>query len=270
MRSRGVSGAGRLLMVVLVAWAVGAAAQTPQGGMIIRVADPPLLFIDLGTRDGVKEGDLYDIVQSEVVSHPLSGDTLAISPRTVGTLRVRQVYEKVSLAEVVALDKGTDPMLLKVTRIQDPDRLAQVEELARAAHPVNLGPSVGMGLVPGLYQLRTGHAVRGPAFVAVEGAAVVFGVAYRISSNDWKRRYDGYRADDQGRYDTDYLVTLGKGMQDRRRWSNRLFWGAGALYALNWIDVLWSGGQAAPSLPVTLGPGVDGNGHTLVQAAWSF
>ncbi|MEW6751538.1 MAG: FlgT C-terminal domain-containing protein [Candidatus Latescibacterota bacterium] len=269
MLSRSLTGMGRLLALVVAVWAAGAGAQTPIAGMIIRVAEPPLVYIDLGARDGVHEGDLFDIVESEVVSNPLSGDTLGVSPRRVGSIRVRQVHEKVSIAELVSLDKGEDPMLMKVARIEDPGRRALVQEQARAVRPVDAGPSLRLGLVPGLYQVRTGHAGRGGSYMAAEVGALAAAIAYRVSSLDWEKRYDEYGSDPEDT-NTGYLVTLGKGMQDRRRWSNRLFWTAGAVYALNWIDVLWSDGRAASGLPFVLGAGVDGNGHTLVQASWAF
>ena len=88
-----------LLLAALAYCPMAANAQSaPSNGMadkglIIRVMDR-LLFIDVGRQEGVQAGDIFDIVDSEVVTHPLSGDTLSITPRSVGALQVRQVHSR--------------------------------------------------------------------------------------------------------------------------------------------------------------------------------
>ena len=59
-----------------------AEAKMADKGVIIRVVEG-LVYIDQGQRDGVMEGDLFDIISHEVLSHPLTGDTLAVTPKLV-------------------------------------------------------------------------------------------------------------------------------------------------------------------------------------------
>ncbi|MEE2874893.1 MAG: hypothetical protein VX893_18510, partial [Candidatus Latescibacterota bacterium] len=53
-----------------------AGAQMPDKGLVIRNTDG-LIFIDMGRQDNVTKGDLFDIIDEDVVLHPLSGDTLS-------------------------------------------------------------------------------------------------------------------------------------------------------------------------------------------------
>lgn len=252
--------AGAILAAGATAW-----AQVENRGLIIRVLDR-LVYIDLGQRDGVQAGDLFDIVSSEVLSDPLSGDTLAVTPQSVGALRVRQVYEKMSLAEILYLEQGIDPMLMKIELVRSPERLVEIEskEVQRRIG----GRSMALGLVPGLHQFQTGKRIKGLSLMALESASLAAGIAFRISSNDWKERYDAYRGPD-----IDYVVELGEGMQSRRRWSNRCFWVSGVLYACNWLDVLWT--QRRPvALQAQrgwkLGLGMSGEDQLLLQMTCLF
>jgi hypothetical protein len=232
----------------LVLTGSGAAhAQLDARGLIIRVVDQ-LVYIDLGSRDGVQPGDLYDIVAADVLADPLSGDTLAVSPTRVGAIRVLQVFDKMSVAELLHVQKGEDPVLMKIAPIEDPDRLVEIEQFLHSSPFSSAGPSRMWALVPGIYQFRSGNRGKGGALLLAEAASLAAGLAYRINSNDWKEQYDKLPA---GLPQSEYDYYFGEA-NDRRTWSNRFFWLAGALYAYNWIDVLWRSG----------GPDLEGQAQT--------
>ena len=114
-------------VVLLVLAMLGTAgAQLPAKGLVIKNTDG-LIFIDMGRQDNVMKGDLFDIIDNDVVLHPLSGDTLSVTPRSVGALKVLQVYPKMSLAELLHIQGGKDPMLMQVAQIHSPDRLVEIE-----------------------------------------------------------------------------------------------------------------------------------------------
>ncbi|MFA6111562.1 MAG: FlgT C-terminal domain-containing protein [Candidatus Latescibacterota bacterium] len=256
---------------LLLAWValtpvVRSAAQGESRGLIIGVTDH-LVYVDLGQRDGIREGELFDIVSTEVLADPLSGDTLAVTPESVGAIRVRQVFEKVSLAELVQLDPGRDPMLMRVAPIQDPARLAEVETITVTGGGLT-GPSMVSALVPGLHQYRAGRRVKGLTLMGLEGASLAAAVAFRLSSKDWENQYHDFT----GAYGNPYLVRLGEGMQSRRRWSNRFFWLSAGLYAYNLIDVRWSQRRPADFEAPTLdlGMSLDGQGQPLLRLVRTF
>jgi hypothetical protein len=243
--------------------AAGPAADPPAAAMhaegsIIRVEEG-LVWIDLGERNGVLRGDLFDILSAEVVTHPISGDTLAITPKSVGIVRVVQAFDRMSLAEVLQLAEGYDPLLMQVAHIADPEHLAEVERFvqAHAYRATRSGVPPWQRAVPGLYQLRTGAAAKGWALVALEGAAVTLGVAYYVNSQDWYDMYRSYSGSDAGYYDKTYNTAV-----SRRQWSNRFLWVAGLAYAYHWADALWIGGPGpaqangarAPALSLAFGP----------------
>lgn len=254
------------IAVTPAGWSVAqAAAQAEPRGLIIGVTDR-LVYVDLGQRDGIREGELFDIVSTEVLSDPLSGDTLAVTPQSVGAIRVRQVFEKVSLAELVQLEPGRDPMLMRVMPIQDPARLAEVETITVTGGGLT-GPSWVSALVPGLHQYQAGRRMKGLTLMGLEGASLAAAVVFRLSSNDWQDEYENYHVNNH------HLVKLGEGMQSRRRWSNRFFWLSAGLYAYNLIEVRWAQRRAgefieAPTLDV--GMSLDGQGQPLLCLVRTF
>ena len=278
-------------------------AQMEAKGMIIRAIDR-LVYIDLGRRDGVQAGDLFDVVSADVLLDRLSGDTLAVSPESVGAIRVRQVFDKMAIAELMHIQAGQDPMLMKIARIQDPERLIEIEQYMQSVSYGGMGDGRMKALVPGLYQYKMGqrrkgfslmvletasHLVlvqaghqrlhpsemgqrrKGFSLMVLETASLVAGIAFRLNSNDWKEQYDSLN-DPQSEY-FDYYFD---GANDRRRWSNRFFWLSGALYAFNLIDVLWAQGQPAmsvqtrPRVPFELGMGMNRSGQTMLQVVHRF
>ncbi len=260
-----------LLLVVL---AVDPSAVKAQGalpasesGFIIRVMDR-LLFIDMGRQVGVREGDIFDIVEAEVVTHPLSGDTLSVTPRNVGALRVRQVYPKMALAELMHIQAGRDPMLMRIAPIQNPERLLEVERFLKQ-NPVDGGPPRRLALLPGVYQYTMGSRWKGMGLLGMELAALGTGIAYRISSDDWFNQYSelppGLAPD---RYDFYFDEA-----SNRRSISNRLFWLAGAVYVYNLIDVMWMGnGGVSMKMKKSFSMGVSysRDGAPLVQLMRRF
>ena len=129
-----------------------------------------------------------------------------------------------------------------------------------------------MALVPGLYHLQVGDKRKGWSLVALESASLLAAIGYRISSNDWKDQYDDLQAGlPQSEYDRYF-----NGAQDRRDWSNRFLWLAGAIYAYNWVDVLWLrnratlGAREPVSRPLELAAGLSHDGTALLQVAHRF
>ena len=138
---------------------VDASGHTHSDGLIIR-HEMGLIYIDIGQRNGVMKGDLYDIVAPEVISHPLTGDTLAVTPKSVGALQVHQVLDKMSIAKVVQLKPGDDPVLKSIVKVNNPERLAEIEHFVKRnlfysmRRQVDLLPN---GLIPGVYQMGIGE-----------------------------------------------------------------------------------------------------------------
>ena len=229
------------------------------------------MFIDLGKRDGVMEGDLFDLMSAEVLTHPLTGDTLAITPKSVGAIRVRQVEEKLAIAELLHIQGGHDPMLMPVSRVQDPERLAEIETyLRRRMYGPGGANSRNLALIPGLYQLKTGEKNKGWTLMGLEAVSLIAAISYRIDSNNW---FDQYHELETGQ-NFDYYFD---GAQSRRRWSNRFFWLAGAVYVYNLADVFMLGKGMAMSAsppraprPLALGLGLNREGMALLQLVHRF
>ncbi len=241
-------------------------------GLIIR-SENGVVFIDLGEQSGVMPGDLYDIVAAEVLSHPLTGDTLAVTPKSVGAVQVRQVYERMAVGRVVYLEAGVDPMLKPISRATGSDRLEEIQKNMQRGmfSGSRFQAPLRLAAVPGMYQLRTEQRRKGWAIALSEVAALAGAINQRISSNDWKDQYDNLDSNsDQAVFDYYY-----SGASDRRTNSNRLFWLAGAIYLYNWIDAVWMGG-GIPSLQVGaptdwhLSPGLAMDGRPLVQLTRRF
>ncbi len=246
-------------------------------GMVIRVqqsSQSTLVFIDVGANDGVMRGDLYNIISSEVLSHPLTGDTLAVTPMNVGAIQVHQVNEKLAIAKLLHLMPGEDAMLKPIARVQDPDRLAEIEKLVSRARFKAMGGSAprNTALIPGMYQMKVGEKTKGWALLASDAVALVAAIGYRTNSNDWKDQYNNLPA---GLPDSQYEYYFSRA-EDRRKTSNRLFWLAGAIYAYNWADVLWLGESAkmmahtAPANQTQFGLGATSDGNPLFSIQHRF
>ena len=194
-------------------------------GMVIRVqqsTQSTLVFIDVGANDGVMKGDLYNIVSSEVLSHPLTGDTLAVTPMNVGAIQVHQVNEKLAIAKLLHLMAGEDAMLKPIAKVQDPDRLEEIEKLVSRARFKARGGSAprNTALIPGMYQMKVGEKRKGWALLASDAVALVAAIGYRTNSNDWNDQYNNLPA---GLPDSQYEFYFSRA-EDRRKTSNRLFW----------------------------------------------
>jgi hypothetical protein len=241
-------------------------------GYIIRVQTGNLVLIDLGQGDGVAPGDLFDIVSAEILRHPLRDTILAVTPKAIGAVQVKQVYPRMSLALIIDLDAGEDPMLKSIMRVRNPDR---IDDLAKAMtrqvfRVASSGVSLRTAVIPGIYQKQIGERTKGWALLGLETVALIGGFAYRSSSNDW---LDQYHALDTSFPQTEFDRYFNEA-QDRRKMSNRLFWVAGALYLYNWADVLWMG--SAPRLASTAGPrtqvgvGLADRGQPMLQIRRRF
>lgn len=219
-------------------------AAAEDGPIIIRVKGD-LVYLDAGRGTGIGVGDIYDILTSDIIAHPLTGDTLAVTPNRVGSVRIHQVFDKLSVGLLLQLNAGVDPMLMQLGRVTDAMRLQEIEAMAARKQPISRatpGLSLALGLVPGLYQIKSQEPVKGWALVGASSAAVALGVAYRISSSDWLDQYERLPQNtDPAVFDSYFNEAT-----DRRRSSNRFFWLAGAVYAYNWIDILWTRSRSAP------------------------
>ncbi|MBI2503185.1 MAG: hypothetical protein HYW07_08110 [Candidatus Latescibacteria bacterium] len=239
-----------------------ARGQTPEG-VIIRV-EASLAYIDAGQQQGLMEGDLLDIMSSETLTHPLSGDTLSVTPMAVGALRVRQVFARFAIGEVVHLEPGQDPMLMPVYRIMDPERMSQVMLYAQRYAYAAAGSGVPrhLALIPGLHQFKLGAPGKGWTLLGLEAASLTTGVLCRIQSDNYYENYHGL----DGRYSVDEFDRQFDRASTWRRRSNLAFWLAGAVWAYNWIDVLWLG--KGPSLES--GMEMSSQGLPLFQVAYRF
>ena len=238
-----------LKMLVLVSlWTLPAMAQKMTAdsmrgdGLIVRIQAADLVFIDRGAEHNISRGDLFDIVSSEMLVHPLSDSILAVTPKSVGAIQILQIYDRTSLARLVQLDAGEDPMLKPVVRVTDAERMAQIEKQMMRGLRMASGMNVPrrVAVIPGLYQLRMEEKRKGWGLLIASGASLVGGLAYRSNSNDWNDQYQNLPA---GLPKSDYTFYFTKA-QDRRSLSNNLFWLAGALYVYNWVDILWLGESA--------------------------
>ena len=253
-----------VLLALVALWLSPATAQMPDesmggDGLIIRIQSADLVFIDRGSDHGMTRGELFDIVSSEMLVHPRTDSILAVTPKTVGALRILQVYPRTSLARLVQLDRGEDPMLKSISLVRDAERIAEIEEQMLRGVRIAAGMDVSrrVAVIPGVYQMRIGEIRKGWALLAAQAVSLTSAFAYRSSSNDW---YDQYQNLQAGLFESDYTFYFTKA-QDRRTTSNRLFWLAGALYVYNWVDILWLGGasgmayQPPPTSRLTVGVG---------------
>ena len=253
-----------LALVAVAPWLSPATAQMPDesvgtDGLIIRIQSADLVFIDRGSDHGMTRGELFDIVSSEMLVHPRTDSILAVTPKTVGALRILQVYPRTSLTRLVQLDRGEDPMLKSISLVRDAERIAEIEEQMLRGVRIAAGMDVSrrVAVIPGVYQMRIGETRKGWALLAAQAVSLTSAFAYRSSSNDWHDQYQNLQA---GLLESDYMFYFTKA-QDRRTTSNRLFWLAGALYVYNWVDILWLGGasgmayQPPPTSRLTVGVG---------------
>ena len=265
-----------VLTAVLLPVAAGAASHGDMkgDGLIIRIHQRGLVFIDIGKSDGVMKGDLFNIISSEVLAHPLTGDTLAVTPKNIGAIQVHQVQSKMSIAKLVHVMPGEDVMLMPIARVSDPERLAEIEHHVKHEMFKAMGLDVPkrVALIPGLYQMRMGEKRKGWALLAGQAVSLAAAIGYRASGNDWLEQYENLSAGlPQSEYDR-YFNTA----DDKRGRSNNLFWLAGAIYAYNWADVLWLGGGAkmmrsqAQSSQTQIGLGLAMGGEPLFEVVHRF
>ena len=129
---------------------------------------------------------MYDIITSEVLAHPLTGDTLAVTPKSIGAIQVHQVSEKMAIAKLLHLVPGEDAMLKPIAKIRDPDRLSEIERYVKRQTFRALGLDVPrrLAVVPGLYQIRIGERKKGWGLLGVGAASLAGAIGYRASSND--------------------------------------------------------------------------------------
>jgi len=225
--------------VSLPAVAAGQDSGKPEG-YVVEIVSGRLVFIDLGARNNVMKGDYYDIVSSEVLTHPLTGDTLAVTPKSVGALQVEQVYDKMSLARLLELTPGENVMSMPIAKVRHPERLQEIQQLMTRRVYRGRSTSLRQALIPGLYQLKSGQKIKGLSILGVELAALGLGAGFRSSSND---AFDKYLDLKEGDAEATFTFHFDQA-SDRRTASNRFFRLAVAAYVYSWVDALWLGGGA--------------------------
>lgn len=209
--------------------------MAPQG--VIIKEEGSLVWVDLGQTHGIVDGDLFDIVAAEKLVHPVTDSVLAITQKAIGAIRVRQVWEKMSLAQLLYIRPGDSAMLKQVVRIKDAERQLEIKKFGdgwMGGEPVAAVSSLA-ALVPGLYQIQNGATAKGWTLLGAETLSMVLALAYRIDSNDWYETYNNLPA---GLTEERYSFYF-DGARDRRNWSNRFLWFGGALFAFNLIDNIW-------------------------------
>lgn len=74
----------------------------PLVGMVVAVKpNEDTVTFDLGYEDGVKEGDIYTIyAEAEPIVHPVTGEILGVDERYVGTVKVEEVRNNLSIAKI--------------------------------------------------------------------------------------------------------------------------------------------------------------------------
>jgi hypothetical protein len=248
--------------------------QMMSQGTVVRVMGDELVFIDMGLNANIMEGDLFNIVSNEIVYHPLVADSVLVSTlQKIGVLQVLQVYPKIALAKLIQIRGGEDPMLKQITRIEDHERLVEIEILMQQQMRGTMGGVPRrLALVPGLYQINMGERRKGWVLLGVEAVSLIVGFSYRASSNSWKEQYDRLQSGlPESEYDR-YFDTA----QSQRSRSQRFFWLAGAAYAYSWFDVLWDRGGAPMNMQrfaptaFDLGLGSDQKGRALLQLVRRF
>ena len=80
-------------------------AQTQQG-YVLQVQGR-LVFLDLGEQDNVHPDDFLQVLRHEAIIHPVTGEDLG-GDVPLGTVRIVQVFPRLSTAEVIDLDRKAD------------------------------------------------------------------------------------------------------------------------------------------------------------------
>lgn len=74
----------------------------PLVGMVVAVKpNEDTVTFNLGYEDGVKEGDIYTIyAEAEPIVHPVTGEILGVDEKYVGTVKVEEVRNNLSIAKI--------------------------------------------------------------------------------------------------------------------------------------------------------------------------
>lgn len=118
--------------------APSAPAPRPVKGYVLQVAGK-LVYLDLGMRDNVRVGDTFEIIRDQEIVHPITGENLG-GKAPVGVVRVTQVFEKLSIAEVVSVIPGASMMRMDRIRMgsesmEPPQPAPAKEDTAQATPP---------------------------------------------------------------------------------------------------------------------------------------
>lgn len=90
--------------------------MNPLVGMVVAVnTDEDTVTFDLGYDDGVKKGDIYTIyTETEPIVHPVTGEILGVDEKYVGTVKVEEVRNNLSIAKI----KDCDVIPMKKDKIR--------------------------------------------------------------------------------------------------------------------------------------------------------
>ncbi len=83
------------------------ASQAPQRGYLVAVEGPEVT-IDLGSGDGIKPGQVLEVLSLKKLKHPVTGKAMFLK-RPVGRIQVTEVQDQLSLAKVLDTRQALAP-----------------------------------------------------------------------------------------------------------------------------------------------------------------
>ena len=96
-------------------------------------------------------------------------------------------WEKTSLAQLLHIQAGENPMLKQIVLIKDADRIMEIDKFTdRWMYGAAGGISKNAALVPGLYQLKMGEKSKGWSLIGLEAVALIGAIAYRTDSESFR------------------------------------------------------------------------------------
>ena len=135
-----------LLWAFLTSPAVGMAVH---GGYALQVKRG-LVLIDMGVQEGVRLGDVFQLVRRDSIMHPGTGEIL-VGQVPLGTVRAVDIFEGLARAEVVELVAGTDLRTLDREARQGLVRVYGISQETPAEGEetpgISAGSEPGMGVV---------------------------------------------------------------------------------------------------------------------------
>lgn len=129
------------------------APKEPIIGKVAGVEDEHTILINKGEQDGVKLGTVFSVESSEnarPVKDPDTGDIIGYRPKETLDVRVREVYDRFSVAETFRSYSWLDPQIAAFTemgpltrryrdRISGPEATSKTPQQRAVQVTVNIG-----------------------------------------------------------------------------------------------------------------------------------